>query len=93
MTYKIEKTDEQWKALLREKGAEPLAFEVTRHEPPNVPTPPTGGQQGARHLQMHMLRQALFDSSTKFESGCGWPSYFQPMTRRPWKPRRTARCE
>ena len=32
MTYKIEKTDEQWKTHLKAKGAEPLAFEVTRHE-------------------------------------------------------------
>ena len=32
MTYKIEKTAEEWKALLKAKGAEPLAYEVTRHE-------------------------------------------------------------
>ena len=30
MTYKIEKTEAEWKALLADKGAEPLAFEVTR---------------------------------------------------------------
>ena len=32
MTYKIEKTDAEWKTLLADKGAEPLAFDVTRHE-------------------------------------------------------------
>jgi peptide-methionine (R)-S-oxide reductase len=32
MTYKISKTDAEWKALLATKGAEPLAFDVTRHE-------------------------------------------------------------
>lgn len=26
----IEKTDDEWRALLAAKGAEPLAFEVTR---------------------------------------------------------------
>ena len=31
MTEKIQKTDAEWKALLAEKGAEPMAFEVTRH--------------------------------------------------------------
>ena len=33
MTYKIQKSDAEWKALLRDKGAEPLAFEVTRDLP------------------------------------------------------------
>ena len=31
MTPKIQKTDAEWKALLKEKGAESVAFDVTRH--------------------------------------------------------------
>ena len=31
MTHPIEKTDAEWQAVLREKGAEPAAFQVTRH--------------------------------------------------------------
>ena len=31
MVYKIQKTDAEWQALLREKQAEAKAFEVTRH--------------------------------------------------------------
>ena len=31
MSAKIQKTDAEWKALLAEKGAEPVAFDVTRH--------------------------------------------------------------
>ena len=31
MTFKTQKSDDQWKALLAEKGAEPVAFQVTRH--------------------------------------------------------------
>jgi peptide-methionine (R)-S-oxide reductase len=31
MTYPIEKTDAEWRALLASKGAEPGAFQVTRH--------------------------------------------------------------
>ncbi len=31
MSDKIQKTDAEWKAILAEKGAEPVAFEVTRH--------------------------------------------------------------
>jgi peptide-methionine (R)-S-oxide reductase len=31
MTYPIQKTEAEWQALLAEKGAEPAAFQVTRH--------------------------------------------------------------
>ena len=31
MSHAIEKTEPEWKALLQAKGAEPHAFEVTRH--------------------------------------------------------------
>ena len=31
MTYPIEKTEAEWKALLAQKGAEPGALQVTRH--------------------------------------------------------------
>ena len=30
-TPKIQKTDAEWKALLADKGAETVAFQVTRH--------------------------------------------------------------
>ena len=31
MTYAIQKTAEEWKALLAAKHAEPVAYQVTRH--------------------------------------------------------------
>ena len=31
MTYPIQKSEAEWQALLAEKGAEPGAFQVTRH--------------------------------------------------------------
>ena len=31
MTHPVQKTDAQWRDLLAAKGAEPGAFEVTRH--------------------------------------------------------------
>ena len=30
-TYSIQKTDAEWQAVLHSKGAEPAAFQVTRH--------------------------------------------------------------
>ncbi len=31
MTPPLKKTDAEWQAILQEKDAEPLAYEVTRH--------------------------------------------------------------
>ena len=80
MTYKIEKTAEEWKALLKAKGAEPLAYEVTRHEATERPY--TGRLEDMHQQGMYLCvccDKPLFTSETKFESGCGWPSYFAPL--------------
>jgi peptide-methionine (R)-S-oxide reductase len=80
MTYKIEKTDAQWRALLAEKGAEPLAFEVTRHEATERAY--TGKYEGTTAPGVYSCiccGKPLFDATTKFESHCGWPSYFEPI--------------
>ena len=59
MTH-IQKTDAQWKALLAEKGAEPVAFQVTRHAATERPfsgkyEAPVGRWQ----LPLHLLRQQV----------------------------------
>jgi peptide-methionine (R)-S-oxide reductase len=76
MTYQVEKTDEQWReelspqeyAVLRQAGTEP-AFkgEYTDTE--------TEGTYSCKACGAE-----LFTSNTKFHSGCGWPSFYQPMT-------------
>jgi peptide-methionine (R)-S-oxide reductase len=80
MSPKIQKTDAQWKALLSEKGAEPAAFEVTRHA---ATERPFTGKYEANHaagIYRCMCCDAeLFDSSTKFDAGCGWPSFSQQV--------------
>lgn len=72
---KVEKTDEQWKAQLTE-----LEYQVTRlkgTEPAgsgdllNVKEPGT--------FTCKCCDLPLFDASTKFESGTGWPSFFKPI--------------
>src|SRR6266446_750331 len=76
MKRKIEKGEEQWKQELtpeqfhicREKGTEP-AF--------------TGKYYNTKEKGVYLCvacGNALFDSSTKFESGTGWPSFYQPIS-------------
>jgi peptide-methionine (R)-S-oxide reductase len=80
MTYKIEKTPEEWKALLASKGAEPLAFDVTRHEATERAY--TGRLEGNKEKGIYRCiccDKPLFSSEAKYESGSGWPSYFQPL--------------
>ncbi len=80
MTYKIEKTDAEWKALLAQKGAEPLAFDVTRHEATErAYTGKWEGNKAAGVYTCICCDKPLFEAHTKYESGSGWPSYFQPI--------------
>lgn len=80
MTYKIEKTPEEWKALLSSKGAEPLAFDVTRREATErAYTGRLESNKGKGTYLCICCDKPLFSSETKYESGSGWPSYFQPL--------------
>ena len=81
MTPKMIKTDAEWKALLAEKGAEPVAFEVTRHadtERAFTGKYETVWADGSYHCMC--CGEKLFDSDTKFDAGCGWPSFSKAAT-------------
>jgi len=76
MTYRIQKTADEWKALLASKGAEPGAFQITRQAATERPF--TGKYEalwddGSYHCICCGAK--LFDSGTKFDAGCGWPSF------------------
>lgn len=76
MTYPIQKTEAEWKALLAEKGAEPVALQVTRHaatERPFTGKYQTHWADGSYHCMCCDAK--LFDSDTKFDAHCGWPSF------------------
>ena len=78
MSTKIHKTDDEWRELLRKKGAEPLAFEVTRHAATERPhTGKYDDHWQAGSYACVCCGAKLFDSSTKFDAGCGWPSFSQ----------------
>lgn len=72
---KVVKTDAEWKKEMN--GQE---FEVTRHHG----TEPafTGAFWNNHHKGMYKCAACgldLFSSDTKFDSGTGWPSFFQPV--------------
>ena len=80
MTYKITKTDAEWQALLKDKGAEPMAYQVTRHEATERAfTGRLAEQHAAGTYRCICCDKSLFDAAAKFDSGTGWPSYFQPI--------------
>lgn len=76
MTYPIQKTDGQWQAHLAAKSAEPRAFDITRRAATERPF--TGKyEQVWADGNYHCIccGNKLFDSHTKFDAGCGWPSF------------------
>jgi peptide-methionine (R)-S-oxide reductase len=76
MTYPIQKTDAEWQAILQAKGAEPVAYQVTRHAATERPF--TGKYEAVKaDGSYHCIccDAKLFDSSTKFNAHCGWPSF------------------
>ena len=77
---KIEKTDAEWKQMLAARGAEPLAFDVTRHEATERAFSGKHADNKAEGTYTCICcGKALFASDAKFDSGTGWPSYFQPQ--------------
>ena len=70
----IEKSDEEWRAALT-----PDQYEVLRHA--GTERPWSGKyvdchDDGTYHCAA--CGAPLFDASTKFESGSGWPSFYEP---------------
>src|SRR4051812_46546653 len=75
MADKDGRTDQQWREqlspeqyrILRQKGTErPFSGEYNATKTPGIYRCAGCGQE-------------LFESDVKFDSGCGWPSFYQPL--------------
>jgi peptide-methionine (R)-S-oxide reductase len=74
MSDKITKTDAEWREILTEEQ-----FYVTReHGTERAFTGALYDNHADGIYQCICCGADLFDSDTKFESGSGWPSFYQP---------------
>jgi peptide-methionine (R)-S-oxide reductase len=75
MTDKIAKTDAEWREML-----DPMEYQVTRH----AATERAFTGKFWDHYEHGIYtcvccNTPLFESDAKFDSGCGWPSYFKAI--------------
>jgi peptide-methionine (R)-S-oxide reductase len=74
-SYPIDKPDAEWKAELT-----PEQFAVLRKHGTERPgSSPLNAEKRAGTFLCAACQTALFDSSTKYESHSGWPSFFAPI--------------
>ena len=73
---KVEKSLDAWREVLS-----PEQFHVCRLG--GTERPFTGQYHDSKVAGVYhcvCCGEALFDSAAKYDSGCGWPSYFQPLS-------------
>ena len=73
--FEVEKTDAEWRAQLT-----PQQYEILRKEGTERPgSSPLNGEKRKGQFVCAGCDLPLFSSETKFESGTGWPSFYQPL--------------
>jgi peptide-methionine (R)-S-oxide reductase len=73
--FNIQKTDQEWKKTLT-----PEQFQVLRKHGTERPhTSPLNKEYGEGTYACAACGTPVFTSITKFDSGTGWPSFYQPI--------------
>ncbi|WP_314104601.1 peptide-methionine (R)-S-oxide reductase MsrB [uncultured Frigoribacterium sp.] len=75
MSYQVEKSDEEWRREL-----DPQAYQVLRQAATERPwTGELLDESRAGIYACAACGAELFKSGTKFDSGCGWPSFYESV--------------
>ena len=73
--FAVEKTETEWRGLL-----DADQFRVLReHGTERAGTSPLNYEKRTGVYHCAACNQPLFESTTKYESGSGWPSFFRPL--------------
>jgi peptide-methionine (R)-S-oxide reductase len=74
-SYDVERSDAEWQESLS-----PTEYRVLRcHDTERPGSSPLNAEKRAGTFVCAGCGHALFESETKFESGTGWPSFYEPM--------------
>jgi peptide-methionine (R)-S-oxide reductase len=74
-TFPLEKTDDEWQQELS-----PTQYQVLRcHGTERAGTSPLNTEKRPGEFVCAGCGQTVFLSKTKFESGTGWPSFYEPI--------------
>lgn len=74
-TFEVNHSDDEWHRLLS-----PAAYDVLRNAGTERPySSPLNDEHRSGTFGCAGCGQALFSSSTKFDSGTGWPSFYQSL--------------
>ena len=73
--FEVEKSDAEWRSMLT-----PAQYDILRrHGTERAGTSPLNREKRAGQYHCAGCDLPLFASETKYESGTGWPSFYQPL--------------